>query len=187
MRMLLWTLSKITGSSTTRPTSTLRTRPVRNACGRGSAAAERCLWKCVALCLNSKGLPMENSPSASLTRLPMTERQLDSELKTHTRRKGLGKSSGFKSRAQGASATTASAQITRGCTDTDSMEMSMWSETTQPPLIASPSVVSQHSTFNQQVMDQFTQMPTMLSDFSGQGRRQPEQPSATTWHLRLRL
>ena len=35
----LWTFSRITRSSTTRPTSTLRTRPGRNACGRGSPTA----------------------------------------------------------------------------------------------------------------------------------------------------
>ena len=42
----------------------------------------------------------------------------------------------------------------------------MQSDTTQQPLIASPSVVSQHSTVDQ-IMDQFAQMKTMLSSFLG--------------------
>ena len=47
-------------------------------------------------------------------------------LKTHIKHKGLKKSSGFKSPAQGASASTASAyDISRGSTDMESVEISM--------------------------------------------------------------
>ena len=53
----------IVRSSMTRPTSTLRTRPERNACGRGSPAA-------AILDLNPKGLATENLSSPSVARLP---------------------------------------------------------------------------------------------------------------------
>ena len=45
--------------------------------------------------------------------------------------------------------------------------MSMPSDPTQHPSIASLSLVSQSSTVNLQVMDQFAQMKTMLSSFLG--------------------
>ena len=63
--------------------------------------------------------------------------------KTHMRHKGLSKSSGFKSLAQGASASAALAHnISRGSTDMDSMEISMQSDTTIQPSVTSPSAVS---------------------------------------------
>ena len=45
------------------------------------------------------------------------------------------------------------------------MEISMRSDTTIQPSVTNPSSVSQHSTVDQQVMDQFAQMETMLSSF----------------------
>ena len=48
---------------------TLRTRPGRNACGRGSPTATSCLSKCARLGLNPKGLATANSPSPNLARL----------------------------------------------------------------------------------------------------------------------
>ena len=53
-------------SSKTRPVSTLRTSPGRNACGRGLPSTASWLSKCVRLGLNPKALPMENSHSPSL-------------------------------------------------------------------------------------------------------------------------
>ena len=53
-----------------RPTNTLRTRPGRNACGRGLPAAASSLSKYAILGLNQTKLTMENSPSTSLARLP---------------------------------------------------------------------------------------------------------------------
>ena len=61
----------------------------------------------------------------------------------------------------------------RGSADTDSMQMSMQSDTTQQPLIASPGVVFQ--------------LKQCSNLFPGRGRRPPEQPFVTTWHLRFRL
>ena len=91
--------------------------------------------------------------------------------KTHIKRKDLGKSSGFKSPQRGASASAASAHnISRRSTDTDSMETSICSGTTHQPTIcstASTSVVSQPSSVDQQVMQQFVQIKTMLTSFLG--------------------
>ena len=85
-------------------------------------------------------------------------------LKTHIRRKGLSKSSDFKSLQRGASASAASAHnISRESTDADSMDTSTHSDTTQQPSICSTtstSVLSQASSVNQWVMDQFAQMKT---------------------------
>ena len=82
----------------------------------------------------------------------MTERQNWHQgkfnfLKTQIRCKGLSKSSGFKSRPE---------------EPVHSLEISMRSDTTQQPSVASPSVISQCSTVDQ-VMDEFSQMKTMLS------------------------
>ena len=49
----------------------------------------------------------------------------------------------------------------------DSMEISMQSDTIMQPSVTSPSAVSQCSSVNKQVMDQFGQMKTMLSSFFG--------------------
>ena len=88
-------------------------------------------------------------------------------LRSHSRHKGLIKLSGVKSQAGGASA---SAQdISRTSTETGSMEITMRSTDTtlQPQQITSPTAASGHSLVNQQVMDQLTQMKTMLSSFLG--------------------
>ena len=61
-------------------------------------------------------------------------------LKTYIRPKGLSKSLGFKSPVRGASASAASAQgIFRGSTNMNSMEISMQSDNTQRPSVASSS------------------------------------------------
>ena len=89
-------------------------------------------------------------------------------LKSHIRRKGLGKNTVFKSPQRGASASAASAHdISCGCTETESMQISIHSDKTHQPSIATPSVVSQPSSVDQQVMDKFTQMTTMSTFFLG--------------------
>ena len=101
MRRLLWTLSWIVRSSMTRPTNTLRTRPGRNACGRGLLTATSYLSKCTRLCLNPKGLAVGKLTQSKSGQAPVdiTERQNWIQdkfnfLKTHIRCKGL-KSSNF--------------------------------------------------------------------------------------------
>ena len=70
--------------------------------------------------------------------------------------------------AQRASTSCALAHdISRGSTDKDSMEISMQSDTIIHSSVTSPNVVSQHSTVDQLVMDQFAEMKTMLSSFLG--------------------
>ena len=87
-------------------------------------------------------------------------------LKSHIRHKGLSKSSGLKSPACRASASAASAyNIFKASTDMDSMEISMQSDTSIQPSVTSPRSVSRHSPVNQQVMDQFALMSTMLPSF----------------------
>ena len=66
------------------------------------------------------------------------------------------------------------------------MENSRRSDTTHQPSMVSPGVVSQSPSVDQQVMDQFAQMKTMLLSFDP-GRRPPEQPLATTWHLKMKI
>ena len=92
-------------------------------------------------------------------------------LKTHIRRKGLSKSSCFKSPQRGASASAASAHdISLGSMDTDSMDTSIRSVTTHHPSIcstASSSLLSQPSSVDQQVMDKFSKMKTMLTSPRG--------------------
>ena len=102
----------------------------------------------------------------------MTERQKWIQdkfhfLKSHIRRNELSKSSGFKPQARGPSASAASAHdIARA--STDSLEISMRSDTTIQPSVTSPSTVSACSSVDQQVMEQFTLMRNMLSSFLGQ-------------------
>ena len=55
--------------------------------------------------------------------------------------------------------------ISRGSADTDSMEISMRSDSTIHTSLTSPSTVFQHSRVDEQVMDQFEQLKTMLSSF----------------------
>ena len=89
-------------------------------------------------------------------------------LRLHIRLKGLNKLSGFKSQARGAS--TSAHNISRASTDTDNMEISMQSTDTtlQPQLVTRPTTTSGCSLVDQQVMDQFKQMRSMLSSFLGQ-------------------
>ena len=78
--------------------------------------------------------------------------------------------SDFKSQTQGASASVVSARnISRASNDMDSMEISMQQTDTtlQPQQVTSPTTAG-YSLVPQQVMDQFTQMRTMLSSFLGQ-------------------
>ena len=98
-----------------------------------------------------------------------TQRQIFNEGGEGSQRKG-----GGKSQARGAFASAASAHnITRGSTNTASMEISIRSTDTmlQPEQVTSLTTASGHSSVDQQVMDQFTQiktMVTMLSSFLGQ-------------------
>ena len=71
-----------------------------------------------------------------------------------------------------------STRIFRASTDTDSMEFSMQSIDTilQPEQVTSPIIASGHSSVDQQVMDKFTQMKTMLSSFLRQ--KQETTPTA---------
>ena len=92
-------------------------------------------------------------------------------LRSHIRRKGLSKSSALKLQARGASASATTAHdISRASTDTDSMEIRVQSTDTtlQPQKVTSPTAASGHSSFDQEVMDQFKQMRNMLSSFLGQ-------------------
>ena len=89
----------------------------------------------------------------------------------HIRCKGQSKSSAFKSQAPGASASTTTAHdISRASTDTDSMEISILSTDTtlQPQQVTTSTAASGHSSVDRQVMDQFTQMRSMVSLFLGQ-------------------
>ena len=79
---------------------------------------------------------------------------------------GSAESSAFKLQARRASASATTAHnISRALTDTDSMEISMQSTDTmlQPQQVTSPKAGSGHSSVDQQVMDQFTQMKRMLT------------------------
>ena len=84
---------------------------------------------------------------------------------------GLSKSLAFilQDREASASATTAH-DISRALTDTDSMELSMRSTDTtlQFQQVTSPTAASGCSLVDQQVMDHFTQVRSMLSSFLGQ-------------------
>ena len=78
-------------------------------------------------------------------------------LKSHIRRKGLSKFSGFKSPQRGASASTASAHDTVVCRPAPTLRQHT----------SHPSILSQPSSVDQQVMDQFGQMKTMLTSSLG--------------------
>ena len=111
-------------------------------------------------------------------------------LRLHIRCKGQGNSSGFKSEACGASASAASAlNISSASTNTDSIEISMQSTdiTLQPQRVTSPTIASEHSSVDLQVMDHSTQMRKMLSHHSSDKRRsQHVQPSANIWHQKCK-
>ena len=83
----------------------------------------------------------------------------------------------------GPNALAASAHnISRGSTNTDSIEISMWSTDTtlEPQLAISPIVASGNSSVDQQVMDQFTQIRSMLSSFL----RQKQETTHTAFCIR---
>ena len=89
-------------------------------------------------------------------------------LRLHISCKGLSKSSGFKSQARGVIASAASAHdISRTSTGKDSLEITVWSTDTtlEPQQVIT---ASGYSSVDQQVMDHFTKMRTMLSSFLGQ-------------------
>ena len=68
--------------------------------------------------------------------------------------------------ARGASASAASAHdISRVSTNIATMEVSMRSDTTIQSSVTSNSTVSRRSLVNQQIIDQFAQMKTMMSSF----------------------
>ena len=62
--------------------------------------------------------------------------------------------------------------ISKALTDTDSLGIRMQSTDTtlQPQQVTSPTIASGCSSVNQQGMDQFTQMRTMLSSFLGKNQ-----------------
>ena len=137
-------------SCKTRAMNTLRTRAGRNAFGRGSPTAVSCQSVQDLVQIPRDSLWQTHKSKSGQAPKEMTERQNWIQdkfifLKTHIRCKGLSKSSAFKSAAQGASASAASAHdISRGSTDMDSMKISR-SNTTIQPSVTSPSAVSQHS------------------------------------------
>ena len=130
--MLLWTLSSIKRSFTTRPTNTSRMRPgsswqeelpvgeVRQQKQSVSAGVQDLV--CIPKTRIQKTHPVQ------VCQAPMEIREKQNWiqdkfnfLKMHIRCKGCRKSSGFKSLAQGASVSTASTHdISRGFVDTDS-------------------------------------------------------------------
>ena len=192
MRRLLWTLSGIITSSTTRPTSTFSTRPRRKACERGSPATRTSLWNCSRLDSNPKGLATENTPSSSLARLSRKWQRGRTRFRNNftswRQKEGTQQILRLQvPRAQGASTTAASSahHISGGSTDMTRMGMSMWSDMIQQPSIARTSVVWQCSKVDQQVMDQFAHMKTMLSFFL-RPRQETNRTVFCNYHLRLR-
>ena len=91
-------------------------------------------------------------------------------------------------RIGGARESAASAHaISRASTNMDSIEVSMCSNITQKPFNASPTVVSQCSSVDQQVMDQFAQMKTMLSPFLKPNWQTTRIAFCNFWYVRLRI
>ena len=76
-------------------------------------------------------------------------------LRLHIRCKRLSKSAGFKSQARGASASASTVHNISNMWSTDT--------TLQPQHVKSPTTDLGYSSDNQQVLDQFTQMRSMLS------------------------
>ena len=147
---------------------------LRVSAGRGLPTAASCLPRCARPGVSHKGHVTASSCKSGQALKQMTEFQNWIQdkfgfLRLHIRCKGLSKFSGFKSLAQRASASAALAHdISRASTDTDSMEISMQSIDTslQPQQVTSPTVG--HSSVDQRVMNQLTQMRTMLTSFLGQ-------------------
>ena len=145
-------------SSTTRTTSTLRTRPEKNTCGRGLLSAVSC--QCVQVLVRiPKDLLWKTHPVQSgQAPKEMTERQNSIQdkinfLKTHIRRKGPVNLQLLNPQPKEPVHLASAYYISGGSTDMDSMEISMRSDTPIQPSVTSGSVLSQHSTVDDQVMD----------------------------------
>ena len=97
------TLPRIMRSFTI-PSSTLRTRPGKTACGRGLPVATTCQRRCARL----GKLPQSKSGQAP-TEIKERQKEIQDKFnffKNHIRRKGLRKSSAFKSPQRGTSVAT---------------------------------------------------------------------------------
>ena len=131
----------------TRRMNISRTRPGRNAFGRGLPTAASCLSECARLGSQKTRYGELTQSKSSQAPKEITEKQNWIQdrfnlLEMHIRCKGLCKSSAFKTPAQGASASAASAHdISKGSTNTDSIEIIMHSDTTIQPSVTSPSAV----------------------------------------------
>ena len=152
------------------PTSTLRTIPGRNACGRGIPAASSCLSKCARIGLNPKELATEKSPTPSLARLPRKWQRGRAGFRinlTSWRHTSDTRDSANTSIQPSSPHPDELVHLLPQHTspDMDSMEINMQSNTTIQPSVTSPSAVSQRSAVDQQVMGQFTEMKNMLSSF----------------------
>ena len=123
--------------------------------------------------LTRKGHITGSSRNPNMTPKEITEHQNWIQdkfhfLKLHIRSKGPSKSSGFKSQTWRASALAASTHnISRASTDTGSMMISIQSTdiTFLHQQVTRLTAAAGHSLVDQQVMDQFTQMRTILSSF----------------------
>ena len=105
-----------------------------------------------------------------MTESPAWTQDKSGFLRSHIKSKGLSKLSAFTSLARGVSdSTTTAHNVSRVLTDTDSIEINMRSTdiVLQPLQVMSPTAASRHSSVDQQVMDKFTQMRSMLSSFLG--------------------
>ena len=122
------------------------------------AKVASCLSRCARAGLSHKGHVTASWCNQSL------DRPWRRFLSSHIRCKGLSKSSGIKSQAQGAC--TSAHDIARTLTDIHSIEISMQSTDTtlQHQQVTSPTAASGNFSVNQQVMDQFTQR-TIQSSF----------------------
>ena len=96
-------------------------------------------------------------------------------LKTHIRRKGANRSSGFE-----ASPNTSRHEESRGfTTDTEHLESSVLRESRSQPILTSTPVST-----DSKILEHFDQMRTLISGFLQQ--KSDRQPFLTTWHQRLK-
>ena len=96
-------------------------------------------------------------------------------LKTHIRRKGANRSSGFE-----ASPNTSRHEESRGSTtDTEHLEFSVLRESRSQPILTSTPVST-----DSKILEHFDQMRTLISGFLRQ--KSDSEPSFTTWHQRLK-
>ena len=155
----------------TRLMNILRTKQGRNVFSIGLPTVASSLLKCARLGLNPKRLVRQAHTIQVWSEMRERQNWIQDKfnfMKAHIRRKWPSESSGFKTPARGASASADAAHdISRASADRDSMEIRMRSDTTIQPSVTSPSSVSRCSSVDQQVMNQFEQMKTMLSSFLG--------------------